>query len=255
MRLAYIDEAGISEREPFAVVAAVVVDGDRQLKGLENGLSELADACAPADKRAGFIFHAMELYNGGKTLTRTDYPREHGRGFLKSLVQIPADNGMEVAMHFIEKAAITDPLFRPKKASERATLYHQMAFIGCVVSIEMLMRTRYPGEIAHLVAEDNTQSRKLLKEAHTFLKSKEMVAGLPSAIRAVLPLHHIVDTVFFAEKTESSALQLADACVFAIRRHLEQRNDAADYYEPLIPALVNRPKTDVEWEAWAEVQA
>lgn len=251
MRLAYLDEAGISESEPFAVVAAVIVDGDRQLKGLEAGLSELADACVPPEKRSGFIFHAVELYGGGKTLRRDEYPREYGRGFLKSLVSIPADNGMEVAMHFINKAEMVGD-FRPEKASERATLYHSMAFIGCAVGIEMLMRTRYPDQVVHLVAENNTQARRHLSEAHNFLKNADRVAALPPEIRGVLPFHHIIDGLFFAEKTESSALQLADACAFAIRRHLEGRSDAADYYQPLIPALINRPRTDEGIEAWAK---
>lgn len=251
MRLVYLDEAGISDREPFAVVCAVVVDSDRQLKGLEAGLSDLADKCAPPGKRRGFIFHATELYGGGKTLVRGESPPEHGRGFLKTLLQIPADNGMEVAMHFIEKAELTGD-FRPSKASERAVLYHTMAFIGCAVGIEMLMRTSYPNEVAHLVAEDNSQSRRLLRDAHNFLKNAELVAALPSDIRGVLPFQHIVDGLFFAEKTESSALQLADACAFTIRRHLECRNDAAEYYDLLVPALINRPKTDVGWEVWAE---
>lgn len=249
MRVAYLDEAGISENEPFCVVAAVVVDSDRHIKGLEQGLGTLADACAPPGCRQNFVFHAKELHHGGKTLRPAVLPPERRRAFLKSLVNIPADNGMEVVFHFIDKAA-QQGAFRPEKASERATLYHQMAFIGCVVGVEMLMRTRYPNEVAHLVAEDNAQARRFLRTAHAFLKNRQEVEGLPAAVRGVLPLQHIVDTVFFAEKNESSALQLADACAFAIRRHLEGRPDAADYYDPLIPALVTRPRTDSGIEEW-----
>lgn len=251
MRVAYLDEAGISEHEPFCVVAAVVVDSDRHIKGLEEALSTLADQCAPAGLRNGFVFHAKELHHGGKVLGRGDQPPEQRRAFLKTLVHIPADNEMEVVFHFIEKAEQTGE-FRPDKAQDRATLYHQMAFIGCVVGIEMLMRTRYPTEVAHLVAEDNAQARRFLRNAHNFLKNREEVEGLPRAVRGVLPLQHIVDTVFFAEKDESSALQLADACAFAIRRHLEGRPDASDYYDPLIPALVTRPRTDEDSEQGAQ---
>lgn len=242
MRIAYLDEAGISDREPIAVQAAVVIDSDRHIKGVEVALSELADSCAPPECRAGFIFHAKELYHGGKTLKR-DAGHDHGRGFLKSLLHIPADNGMEVAMHFIEKAGITDPRFIPDKAKDRAILYHTMAFIGCVVGIEMLMRSRYPKEVCHLVAENNTETRAAVRKAHNFLKTKESIETLPPNIRGVLPLQHIVDTVFFADKAESSALQLADACAFAIRRHLERRDDAAEYYGILIPALISRPSS------------
>lgn len=250
VRIAYLDEAGISEGEPYCVVAAVVVDSDRHSKGIETALSDLADGCAPPDKREGFIFHAAELYGGGKTLVRGVSPPDHGRGYLKSLANIPADNDMEVAMHFIEKAEAAALSELPGTARERAILFHTMAYIGCVFALEMLMRERYPDEVMHLVAEDNTQARARLRDAHAFLKDAAKVATLPEETQQGLPLHHIVDTVFFVEKTESSALQLADTCAFVIRRHLERRGDAATYYDPLIPALINRPKTDLDLDVW-----
>ena len=246
-----MDEAGISENEPFAVVAAVVVHSDRQIKPLERALGVLADACAPPERRAGFIFHALELYNGGKTLDRETYPREYGRGFLEALVHLPADNGMDVAMHFIDKAEQAGD-FRPNTARERQSLYHAMAFIGCAAGLEMLMRSNYPGEVCQIIAEDNTTSRALIREAHAFLSNKDMVVGLPDDIRGILPFEQIVHATFFAEKREAPGLQLADAAAFAIRRHLEGRSDAATYYDPLIPALINRPQTDLDLASWEE---
>lgn len=254
MRFAYLDEAGVSENEPFCVVAAVVVDADRQLKGLEQALSELADDCAPPGKRSGFVFHGTELYGGGKTFDRATYPKDYGRAYLKSLLQVPADNDMDVAMHFIEKAAM-EGSFRPETARERATLYHAMAFIGCAAALEMLMRENYPDEVCQLIAEDNTQSRSLIREAHSFMANKENVPGLPDEIRGLLPFQHIVHGTFFAEKGEASGLQIADACAFSIRRHLEGRADAAEYYDLLIPALINRPRTDTDLAAWDERRA
>lgn len=181
-RFAYVDEAGISESEPFAVVAAVLVHGDRQVKGLERALDELADQCVLPSKRVGFIFHALELFNGGKTLDRENYPRGYRHPFLRALVELPADNGMDVAMHFIEKSTMTGD-FRPNTARERATLYHAMAFIGCAAALEMRMRSAYPDEICQIIAEDNSQSRARIREAHAFLASKTAVAGLPDDIR------------------------------------------------------------------------
>lgn len=253
VRIAYLDEAGISAREPFCVVAAVIIDSDRQAKGLEEALATLADGCAPPEHREGFIFHGKELYHGGKVLTRERYRPEHGRGYLKSLVNIPGDNDMEVAMHYIDKAEAAALQELPGTAHERAILFHTMAFIGCAFAIEMLMQTSYPDEVIHLVAENNTQSARAIRDAHAFLKNPAKVATLPEDVRAAyLPLRHIVDTTFFAEKAESAPLQLADACAFAIRRHLERRDDAAEYYDPLIPALINRPKTDSDLASWDE---
>ena len=246
MRYAYIDESGTSDREPIAVVAAVMIDVDRQYRTLSDGLSDLADQCAPPDKRHGFIFHAKELYHGGKTLNRANgYPPEtHGRPFLKSLAHIPADNAMPVSMGYIVKAERTG-LFRPDTALERNTLYHTMSFIMAAVGVDEFMRQHFPDEMCQLVSEDHPNAKRMLREAHSFLRDPTSPDAFPADLRGVLPLRHIIDTVNFAAKTESSPLQLADACAFVIRRHLEGAPDAREYYDPLVPALLKVPWADL----------
>jgi hypothetical protein len=239
VRIAYLDEAGISDKEPFAV--------DRHWRALHDALSGLADLCAPPEKRNGFIFHATELFGGGKILVRGISPPEHGRGFLKTLACIPRDNGLPIELGWVEKRTLTG-IFRPDTAKERAVLYHTMAFIGCVVGVERFMRENFPDEVCQLVVEDNTQSRTQIRDAYNFLKTVESVDTLPDDMTEMLPLRHIVDTVNFAAKTDSSPLQLADTCAFIIRRHLEKRPDAAEYYDLLCPAMLSRPKSDFEME-------
>ena len=47
MRIAYIDEAGTSDREPMAIVAAVVIDGDRHSRQIVDGLARIAALYEP----------------------------------------------------------------------------------------------------------------------------------------------------------------------------------------------------------------
>lgn len=243
MRIAYLDEAGISKHEPFAVVAAVLINGD-DWKKVAAGLALLADRCAPKDKREGFIFHAKELYHGGKTLTRAAFPPEHGRSFLESLVHIPKDNRIPVSMGWVEKEGFEPQAVLPDNPRDQATFFHATAFMNCVVVVDRVMREAYPDELVQLVAEDNAESRRAIKASYEFMNSPLSAVGLSEETKDWLPLRHVIDTVHFAKKSESSPLQLADACAFAIRRHLERRPDAATYYEPLAPALTVRPKSD-----------
>jgi hypothetical protein len=67
LRLIYLDEAGISEAEPVAVVAGIVVEADRD------------------------CFHATELFSGGRTFTRQKWNRELRWTILERLLSIPKE--------------------------------------------------------------------------------------------------------------------------------------------------------------------
>jgi hypothetical protein len=94
-----------------------------------------------------------------------------------------------------------------------------------------------PGEIATLVAENNTDTRQAVKAAHKILTGKNLKAPADRKIfdflldytPACLPLTKIVDTVYHAEKHEASLLQIADACALIIRYCLEGKASAADF--------------------------
>lgn len=240
MRIAYMDESGTSDREPIAVVAAVMLHADSQWRPLNQALSDMADACAPPAHRSGFIFHAKELYHGGKTLLRELFPPEYGRGFLKSILRLPNANDMPVVMGFVVKSEMT-PDYRPDAVLERNTLYHTIAFIEALVSVDRVMREYYSDELCQVVVEDHQNARAAIREAFNFLHSPAS-ATLPADILDQLPLRHIINPVAFAQKYEASPLQVADASAFTIRRYMENLEDASDYYDILLPAMMTVPK-------------
>jgi hypothetical protein len=177
---------------------------------------------------------------------RDKYLPQHGREILKSLVHIPADNGLPVTLGWIDKRNYADRPDLPTKESDRAKTYHALAFCECIVTVEKLMRDFFPDECVQLVVENNSEHRTLLKEVYRFFQTEEAAAELSTPdTENWLPLRHIIDTPNFAEKTESSPLQLADATAFAIKRHIERKADAAEYYDPLIPVLTVRPKMEL----------
>jgi hypothetical protein len=108
LRMIYLDEAGISNpaHEPFVVMAGIIVHADQQWKILERYLSDMADEFAPPEKRDGFIFHAKELFSGGKTFNREDFPKEKRWEILDYLVAIPEKFEFGIAWGLVERAAL-----------------------------------------------------------------------------------------------------------------------------------------------------
>src|SRR5579872_5464857 len=73
MRFVFVDESGTGNpaREPFVVVAAIIVHADKQLTKLEEYLAAMAAEFVPPETRQHFRgFHAVELYAGGKVFQR-----------------------------------------------------------------------------------------------------------------------------------------------------------------------------------------
>jgi hypothetical protein len=77
VRMIFFDAAGISnpKHEPYIVVAGIILNADKQWKALGHHLSEMADTFAPPEHRDQFIFHATELFSGGKLFPRDRYTK------------------------------------------------------------------------------------------------------------------------------------------------------------------------------------
>src|SRR5690349_11146121 len=77
MRMVYLDESGISTREPYLVVAGAIVHADKQWKALEKYLHHMRDDVIPPNLRKDCVFHATDLYHGTKKFHRDQWPQEY----------------------------------------------------------------------------------------------------------------------------------------------------------------------------------
>jgi hypothetical protein len=113
------------------------------------------------------------------------------------------------------------------------------------------MRATAKEEVAMLIAEDRTIVRKMLKLAHTIQRGRaplqlqqeleSILADGNNPLLNVLPLDRIVESVHFAEKNESSLLQVADVCAFAIKRKIMNATHADRLYDPLKDQILFTP--------------
>lgn len=244
VRYAYLDESGIgnAKYEPFVVVAGVVLHADKQLKAVERRLHELADKYVRPAQRAGFVFHAKEIYNGGAVFDRASYSLDRRKQILVDLCSIPQEFGLHAVMAYIDRRALTKQ-FPSAKRSDVAIAAQTIASTACLVAIERFMREPdQDGEVATLVYENNDQAKRWIRETHNELRKGQASEWLSESVYAeYLPLQRIAETAFFAEKDESSALQIADAIAFTLNRKLRGESDGDLFYEPLAPQLIVQP--------------
>jgi Protein of unknown function (DUF3800) len=227
VRFAFLDEGGISKHEPYAVVAGVMVHGDEQLVPLENELERLKRKYIPAEFRADFVFHAKEIWSGtGKIFgDRNSWPLDRRLLILRDLARVPRRLDIPIVHEAYERKKLLEgikPEDKQPTEHEISVGAHACAFAACTLRIEEYMGACFPSEVAQLVAENNDQSRKMIKDVHASFRFPERTPGIIPNNR--LPLRHIRGSVHFADKDESAPLQLADLCAFIIRGRLANKH-------------------------------
>jgi len=241
MRFIYVDETGISVNDSIALVAGVIINADEQWKAVEKHIVELIDEYIPKEHQERFSFHATDLYHGsGKVFGGGKYPRARAREALKHLVSIPRKFGLPITVGYIDKRLASVPEDFAPRARDKAALYHSCAFALCAVEAERYMRTMAPDEVAQMVAENNTDTHKVVKAMHKILRAPwgpAIFATMDEQMRANLPIRRIVDCVMFAEKDDAILLQIADACALFFRLWAKGKSD--QYVNEYLDALTD----------------
>lgn len=226
VRLVYVDEAGLSNpaQEPYLVVAAVIVDGDRQLRGVMRHLDKIVDRHIPEEHRANFSFHATHLFNwGGPVFTKNnpDWPIEKRWLIADELAAIPKKQGLQITFGSVERAKFPHSVpaenLSPK---DRVVGAHVTAYMVCALNVDHWLRQHTQDEICMMVVENNEQAKTLIRETQNYNQRPELVGELNEHERKLLPLKRIMEDPLFQPKRRSSVLQLADFCAYVIKRKL-----------------------------------
>lgn len=233
VKFVYLDEAGIGSlrKEPHVVVAGVVVHADHEWRAVEGYLRHLADKYALKEKRGSFVFHATDIFHGVGDFPREKYDRECRNIILDELSDVFDKFQLPVVASAVDRAALAERF--PDVDSERikqASLL--LASIHTTFAVECAMRHfAEEGEVALLVYENNDQYRKRIRGAQNYISNPENFADFSEG--RLVPLNRIVDTAHFAEKTDTSILQIADLCAFVIRRRLAGLPGTDRFYEKI----------------------
>lgn len=253
MRFAYLDESGIGDptKEPYVVVAGVVVNADRQLKPIETYLLDMVnDFIRPAD-RDNFVFHAKHLFNGGGVLRRETYPKDLRARILLELCSIPKKFDLPIVMGWDEKSRLSEK-FPSASTKEVAIAAQAIASTTCLICVERYMREiqekhgEHESEVATLIYENNDQARFWIRDTHNFLRklnSENEVREQFPAFAQYIPLQKVAETAFFAEKNESSVLQVADAIAYVLNKKMRGDKRSDIFFPPIDGQLIVQPKS------------
>jgi hypothetical protein len=242
VRVTYMDESGLSRREPILVEAGIIVHGDDQVVPVEDQLAALVEKHIPADRREGFYFHATDIYGGGPKdcifHDKTEWPDERRWAILDDLVAVPAKFELPICIGIIERSKWPPPSDKPHTQQEVDVAAHAMAIIQCEIGVELWLRAKTEREITHIVSENNDEVLLAAKEAHMLLRNKSEMEKEGFLNHPCFPFQRIRDGLQFTSKEESRLLQIADVCAWAIRRAANNAPNASRFYDPLRSQIV-----------------
>lgn len=248
MRFVYLDESGVGDakHEPFLVVAGVIVHADIQLKAIEAYLTSMKTDYVHPTIRKFTHFHAKELFHGGRIFTRETYSDNIRRSILQEICEIPGKFDLPVVLGFIHREKYRVSSHRVNWEAKHLLVGAQsVASICCLIQTEHYMRKSNDNEVASVIYENNNDARKSIKDSQRMLKDGEFTKNFGSDVltdqaRKLLPLSRIVESPLFAEKNESSILQVADAVAWAINRKLRNADECDRFFGPIFPQLIVR---------------
>ncbi|HYL32341.1 MAG TPA: DUF3800 domain-containing protein [Stellaceae bacterium] len=249
VRMIFFDVAGISNprEEPWIVVAGVILHPDLQWRLLRRYLLDMTEAYVPPEHRANFAFHATELFSGGRVFPRERFPKEWRWRVLDELLSIPRRFDLPIVWGRIPRAEIEVGGRLANTWSVPPVVHGQiLAFTVAAASAEHWMNAAAaPDELAQMIMENDDNSRRFFRVTQRYLSDPQIHEKFDSEYDA-FKLSRIIYPMQFEDKTDSSALQVADACAFAIKRWCMKKPEAVRFYAPIRPFLVAKIRN----EAW-----
>jgi Protein of unknown function (DUF3800) len=251
VRVIYIDETGHSYKEPVAAVAGIILDPDKQWRLMADEIEALKQF-VPEAFREGFVFHATDLFYGGKY--RRGWPDEDRWSLLENLVALPRKLKVPLVLGCAEKPAEE---LRNKPQLDSVVI-HVLAYLRCLKSADTYMKDfASPDEVAMIVAEERKEAREAIRAAHNLAMSNLIDQVMPSLGG---PITRIKTPPAFASKEEEILLQIADACAWTFQRHLRggEQSDRyihamfGDFAHPVDLGKMRTERSTYYGFAWAE---
>ncbi len=237
MRIAYLDEAGLSTKahEPHVVVAGVITNPDTHYQVIEAHIRALA-ADVLGDKAKSFygkpyVFHAQDVWHGSGDFKREEWPLPTRMALLKALCQIPKDFDLPVIFGVVAK----------KDRNAKLSFLHNEAYLLTAKRLEGWMDENTRNEVVAIISERcDKEHMARITAFHQLIVDKSM------SDRPALPHQfvskHIIEAPIFLDKYSSPLLQLADVCAFVLKRKMQKCPHVEPLFDLLKGAMWHKPK-------------
>ncbi|WP_352997300.1 DUF3800 domain-containing protein [Mesorhizobium sp. M1273] len=224
MRHIYIDESGTSSRELVAVVAGVIIDVDKDYRGVVSSI-ERVKRHHLGDNYDRW-FHAADIFAAtGDFEKLSGWTRQERVIFIRDMIEVCNFHAIPVAVSWMHKDATVGI---PTK--NRNTYRHWSAFCACFVVVDKYIANNFPNEHASIKAESCDHMKKYLDFA---LADVRRISPKPDSWIYQRQITNIVDDIQFLRKGQAPLLQLADAYSWGFRAYMT----AHPHTDELYPAL------------------
>jgi hypothetical protein len=165
VRLAYLDEAGISSRlhEPYLVVVGVIIHPDNQWKDIDQFFHELSVEYfphRPPGRRV--IFHAKDIWHGSGDFERGKWPLKKRMKLLSRLAEVPTKFSLPIVFGYIDRAR-HERMIHPSIKTQSTKFAHVFAFLNAVSRVERWMRDSAANEVIMLIVEDTDKVKAIIR--------------------------------------------------------------------------------------------
>jgi hypothetical protein len=246
VRYIFMDEAGISAREPVTVVVGLIAHADEHVLSAEAAAIEALGA-VPEAFRDGFVFHSTEVY-GDKKYQDGRWALTDRLNLLYTMMSIPRRIGMAICLGAMWRGAVDFSGAWGGLGLSPAQSDHAQAFTLCVgVADRNIRRHAGPREVATIVAEDVSEMRSILKTVPHILRAnpryipqdfmrrtaKDVEAGY-FVQAGDMRVTRIRNSVHFVEKAEDLLVQVADACAYGFRRYFTGEKFGVEFVRAIL---------------------
>ena len=255
MKIVYLDEAGKSKpsEEPYLVVVAVIIDGDKDTGPLAKELGALVRQYKLPSITC---FHAKDIWHGSGVFDRDDpkWTLPVRLELFSKLAALPKKLNLPVAIGHIHRPTykifyedyykdIERQIKRPiqRTAAHILASEHTEAFVRAAKSVDTWMQKNARNEREMLIAENVSDIKRDLKLLHAIAQDRQADIYLPAT--ETFKTVHIIETLHFAEKRESPFLQIADMCAFTAKRKLMKKADIEAHYKLIEPQIIRLNRT------------
>ncbi len=248
MQLVYLDESGTGKikHDPYAVFAGVIVNADKQAVALQKHLLGMVLHHVPEEHQKGFRFHARELVSGCDAFPRHNTLNQR-MDILEELCSLPKLFDLPVVAGSCSRQMVIDAC---PEAGPLECLITALASAACVCvsHVEQFMRARDDQmELSSLYFEDNQMARNVIRSLLRRMMDSDNPISAPE-MNGFFPIHRIMGEVSFQEKRDSSILQVADACAWAIRKKLSCGSHCDRYFFPIASQMLRSSYQSLELE-------
>jgi hypothetical protein len=253
VHLAYFDDGGKGDVKVFG---GVVINDD-QYGLLEAQVGQLVERLLPEDRRKGVEFHASDLYVGKGQFEGLDEAAR--RAVLEDLIGLhrwtgftyiySALNMRELRRSPLASASWTDVAFRMCAATLDEWLMKRFvsqlhAVAGSSEPHVAVLALNYP--VSLMILDEPEQGERDRQRIRSSFRTMRVQRGGGISAGADARLRYPVDDIFFGSSANSIALQVADACNWAMWRYLCDGVDDR-FYQRLCSGTVICAKPEPEW--------